>query len=106
VAANKNLPRTDSCRGQALAEFSVCLFAVIATLWGTTRALRAEWERARCAYQVFEAVHARLVGSSIPRGISGVQIQEGPSKVRGTKFCGPAREEVSLERLEPLGSVE
>ncbi len=57
--------------------------------------LKAQWERARCAYIIFEKAHQRLIqgakSDGHARGNYGVQ-------VRGV--CGGAEERVDLPWLE------
>jgi hypothetical protein len=82
-----------------MTEFVLSLMLAIIASAGAAGLLREEWERTRCAYLTFEATHARLVGSSAMQD-ARVRIEDGVRSVRGTGYCGNARERVELPRLE------
>jgi hypothetical protein len=87
--------------GQAVLEFliSATLLSVAVTASGWT--LYAEWNRAKCAYLVFESAHARLMGSLKPPPPT-VRVEEDAREIRGSSRCGSANETVSLRKLEEI----
>lgn len=90
-------------RGQALVELVASATGVVLALSGASWVLRTEWDRARCAYLVFERAHERLVG--LPGGMGKVNVFEDDDAVRGEAKCGSAVERVELRRLESLPKV-
>lgn len=86
-------------RGQAVLELAITFPLVILTLAAVTAALRTEWNRFRCAHEVFEATRARLEN---PRAWAplGIHLMDEAGAVRGTGRCGQGRESVSLKRIE------
>ena len=82
-----------------LSEFLLALLFSFTTLGVTAGLLHTQWQRARCAYLTFEAVHARLSGSYF-REDSELRIEESPWNVRGEGNCGSAREQLQLFRLD------
>jgi hypothetical protein len=86
-----------------LSEFLLAAILVVTTLSASTSVLWAEWERARCAYQVFEHTHAARnrttrFGIGRPRSLS---IRRSPDGVEGSGRCGDSVEKVFLPWLEP-----
>ena len=86
-----------------MSEFLLSLLLSIIAVTATSGLLRTQWERTRCAYLTFEAVHARLVGAAVKPDLR-IQLEESPAQVSGVGRCGQAREQVALPRLEEEGS--
>jgi hypothetical protein len=81
-----------------LAEFLISSLLVVATLSGAGWVLHAEWDRARCAYLVFEKTHSRLNGHPSADSFE-ILISEDAEQVEGTGSCRYARERVSFKKL-------
>ena len=94
--------RMDNRSGQTLLEFLLSASLLTVTISGVGWMLRAEWDRARCAYFVFETTHATLTGRALPRVSTEVRIRDGTTEVSGEARCGSARQEVRLPKLEEL----
>jgi hypothetical protein len=92
--------KTGGTDGQVLLELVFSAAGVALVLAGAGWVLRAEWQRARCAYVVFERTHERLVG--LPeQGVSvSVRVSERPGSVLGEGRCGGANERVEMAKLE------
>jgi hypothetical protein len=73
---------------------------VILTLSGAGWVLRAEWDRARCAYLVFEVTHSKLVGAPAPATPAPVSVTDQGDSVVGHGVCGQSTETVRLPKLE------
>ena len=86
--------------GQALVEFVLSLALVIIALVGVVGVLRLEWQRARCAYWVFEKVHAERIGALPPRSRLFVRIESTDHGISGEGRCGSVRERIELPFLE------
>jgi hypothetical protein len=86
--------------GQATLEFSVSATLIALVLTGAGWILKVNWERAQCAYLVFETTHARVMGRIEPRQ-SQVQvlITESPSSIQGEGKCGDHTERVVMQKL-------
>lgn len=82
-----------------MSEFLLSLLLSIIAVTTTSGLLRAEWDRTRCAYLTFEAVHAKLVGSYL-RPNPQVRVDAGNERVRGQGICGQAHEQMELPWLE------
>jgi hypothetical protein len=82
-----------------MTEFSICMLFCVGLVAGAAGLFQHEWNRARCAYLVFEATHARLVGRDF--GTREVNLLEDSVSVRGEAICGNAHEAVELPRLDP-----
>lgn len=89
--------------GQATLELILSSALVILTLTGSGWLLKAQWERSKCAYLVFEATHARLSGRPFALSRVQVRISEDESAVRGEGVCGGSVEKVVLPRLATIG---
>ncbi len=86
--------------GQVTLEFilSATLFAI--AISGASWILKASWDRAQCAYLVFESTHARLTGRFTRQATKvRVQLAESPQAVQGIGQCGDHRERVWLLKL-------
>jgi hypothetical protein len=96
----------DEESGQSTLEFSLSAAMLALVLSASGWLLRAEWDRGRCAYLVFEETHARLIGARLRESgfgsRSGVTIEETSQEVRGSGRCGGATELVALPKLESL----
>ena len=70
-----------------------------ALLFGSGAVLKSQWNRTRCAYQVFEQTHRALVSGGL--GVaSQVRLNDSSESMRGELICGKAREVVELPKLE------
>ena len=87
-------------QGQALVELLLSSTLVMLCIAGSGWLFKLEWDRARCAYVVFEKTHAKVVGASDPEPRVFVALEESEAGVSGSARCGQAREEVSLPHLE------
>jgi hypothetical protein len=76
--------------GQALTEGVLSILLLAACLAAAAGVFRSEWNRLRCAFQVFEATRARL----------NLNSGSDERRVRGSGRCGQASETVELIRLE------
>ena len=85
--------------GQVLTEFVILVPVVIATVGGIAALGRAQWNRARCAHQVFSAVHDHLYNNPLTALRSQVWISESETHVTGTAICGDTKQTVSLEKI-------
>ena len=84
-----------------MAEFLISLGLAVTALSGAAWVWKAEWERTRCAYLVFEKTHAELVGRSGTRAFFPMTVADRPDSVEGFGQCGPeVRERVRLPKLE------
>jgi hypothetical protein len=84
--------KTEDTLGQSVIEFCLSCGALISFLSGCTFVLNSQWNRARCAYLVFEKAHQRLIcGSSDSHHGQGVQ---------ELGVCGEVEERVDLPWLE------
>ena len=86
--------------GQTLIEFVFSSALVVLTVAGAGFLFKAEWQRAKCAYVVFEKTHAKVVGSGDPVPGVPVTFEETEDGVSGSALCGRAQERVSLPKLE------
>lgn len=92
--------------GQATLELVVSAALISLTLIGSGWLLKAQWNRGRCAYLVFETAHARLTGrleKGRPASVR-IQVSESAEAVESLGECGQAREKITLPRLEEQGS--
>jgi hypothetical protein len=89
-----------NCRGQTLIEFIFSSALVMLAIGGSGWLFKAEWQRAKCAYIVFEKTHAKIVGSADPEPQELVFFSESEDGLSGESTCGQARERVSLPKLE------
>jgi hypothetical protein len=87
-------------RGQSLVEFMVSATVASLVVAGTGWLLRAQWERGRCAYLVFEATHARRAGMPAPAGVRRVRLRSDELRTTGEARCQDALEQVTLPGLE------
>ncbi len=88
--------------GQTTLELLISGSLVVLMLTGAGWVFRAQWNRAKCAFLVFEHTHARLVGSvSLQRPASyRISILDGPTDVIGEAQCKDAHEKVVFKKLE------
>lgn len=88
--------------GQTLVETLIGVAALAAAIWGSAWVWKTHWQRARCAYLVFELTHARLVGSPFrpPRAGFRYRTFEDSESVSGEGVCGKVKERVRLGKLE------
>lgn len=90
--------------GQATLELVLSSALVIVALSGAGWLLKAQWERSRCAYLVFEATHARLTGRLfvLPEAKFGrieIGFAEDGQFIQGEASCGSGSEKVRLPKL-------
>lgn len=86
--------------GQATFELILSAGLIAVTLSGVGWILKLEWDRARCAYLVFEQTHARTMKRSSRPSPLRVSIEEGTRQVRGKATCGAVETSVSFSKLE------
>ncbi len=99
ITVTTRITELHSERGQALIEFCLGSFIAGIALVGSGLILRAEFNRAQCAYAVFEKTHAALIGGMDPLPLFHAVIQREPNVV-GRALCGRAHEEVALPEIE------
>lgn len=87
-------------------EFFFSTTLVVLVLSGTGWVLKAEWDRSRCAYLVFEATHAKRTRSLTPRLSTWVRFDEDSELITGERICRNASEKVSLPKLEAARWVD
>lgn len=105
-------------RGQAVLEFSIISLVIFTFVMGCLLIFKAEWDRLRCSYSVFESTHRRLVQgrqqgfdapSEVVRGLRSnlgsarsrlVRVWVDESGAHGTGVCGGVEERVDLPWLE------
>jgi hypothetical protein len=80
-------------RGQSTVELLISVSVLMITLVGVGWVFKAEWDRGKCVYFVFEKTHAALVVQNLPEGATGVAL------------CGGSPETVSLPQLEPNNKI-
>ena len=87
-------------QGQTLIEF---MFSVMIAVFGVYLGglvLKAEWQRVRCVYLVFEGTHSRLIGALSSKRSIQIQFSESADRVVGVGTCGKIKEKVELPKLE------
>ena len=84
--------------GQALLEFLSVFPALLALAVGGAALLKTEWNRDKCAYQVFEGAHHALRDE--PAIEASVKVRFTDSGVHAEGQCGLAHEAVDLPYLE------
>ena len=92
-------------RGQSTVELLISVSVLMITLSGVGWVFKAEWDRGKCVYFVFEKTHATLVGAKIPNSNrwmdSTIVVQNLPEGAKGVALCGGSPETVLLPQLEP-----
>ncbi len=78
--------------GQSLVEFSLSALVLVTFLVACSFVLKAQWDRAKCAYIVFEKTHQRVIRERSDRS--------RPYGVRGRGLCGGVEERVDLPWIE------
>lgn len=91
--------RSAAQSGQTTLELSVTAALISITLVGAGWLIRAQWDRAKCAYLVFESTHATRAGR-LQKPSLLVSISTGDQEFTGVGLCGKARETVRLRKLE------
>ncbi len=111
------MKRRSDQAGQALVEFSFSVLLIVVLVFLCGLVLKAEFERLRCAHEVFEQTHQRLVQGRDESGsvslhsnqvraklvrsvFSGVTITVDDQGVHGRMTCGRTLERVDLPWLE------
>lgn len=92
-----------SVRGQVTLEVILSTGLLMLVLTGAGWVLKLEWDRARCAYLVFESAHARLTGRAGPRAVD-IEIYETPEAVSSVGRCGSSQQTVRLPKLPSLAT--
>jgi hypothetical protein len=91
--------------GQTTFELLTSASLLMITVSGMGYLFKAEWDRGKCAYLVFEKTHAAAVGSATPNLLSlattSVTTEDLPDSTRGIAFCHGSTEVVSIPKLEP-----
>jgi hypothetical protein len=91
--------------GQSTLEFLTSASLLMITVTGVGWLFKAEWERGKCAYLVFEKTHAAVTGApSLDFSLDKdtfIQIQDQPDGKKGIAFCKGTPETVSIPKLEP-----
>ena len=111
------MKRRNDQAGQALVEFSFSVLVIVVLVFLCGLVLKSEFERLRCAHEVFEQTHQRLIQGRNEPGIrsqhssnmkslqvrhsfSGVTITVDDQGVHGRMACGYVFERVDLPWLE------
>jgi hypothetical protein len=96
-------------RGQSTVELLISVSVLMITLSGVGWVFKAEWDRGKCVYFVFEKTHAALVGTKSLHSSrwmdSTIVVQSLPEGAKGTALCGGSPETVSLPQLEPNSKI-
>ena len=91
-------------RGQSTVELLVSASVLMITLTGVGWIFKAEWDRGKCVYVVFEKTHAALIGAPSPNPPrwmdSPSAVENLPQGAKGLALCGGSPETVSLPSLE------
>lgn len=87
-------------KGQAHIELALSAAMVSLAIVGAGWVLKAQWERSKCAYLVFETTHARVAGHPLPPASIRVILSEDEQAVEGSALCGQASESIRLPKLE------
>jgi hypothetical protein len=99
-------------RGQSTVELLISVSVLMITVSGVGWVFKAEWDRGKCVYFVFEKTHAALVGTKSPNASrridsridsmldSTIVVQNLPEGAKGVALCGGSPETVSLPKLE------
>jgi hypothetical protein len=92
-------------RGQSTVELLISVSVLMITVSGVGWVFKAEWDRGKCVYFVFEKTHAALIGTKSPNSRrwmdSPIDVQSLPEGAKGVALCGGSPEMVSLPQLEP-----
>ncbi len=86
--------------GQALIEFVFSLVIGTPFLGLVGFLIWSQWNRAKCAYLVFDAVHSQLIGQTRLHRPRFIEVGEDEISVFGIGRCGQAFERVRLPKLE------
>jgi hypothetical protein len=88
--------------GQTTFELLASASLLMITVSGMGYLFKAEWDRGKCAYLVFEKTHAAAVGSSglFSPTSSLVQTTDFPDSVKGVALCQGTPETVNIPKLE------
>lgn len=86
--------------GQSLIELLVMISLLSVVIFGSASLIYKQWLRFQCAYWVFEATHAHLIGAQVERIPVVVRIQEFDWGIRGEGRCQGMTERVELPWLE------
>lgn len=101
-------------RGQATLELLISSTVLTVLVAGAGWIIKAEWDRGKCAYLVFEKTHAELTEedegeesqlrplSSLVSKASEIQITDTTEEVAGAGHCGGASETLHLRKLEAV----
>jgi hypothetical protein len=87
--------------GQTTVELLVSTSLLVIAVSGMGYLFKAEWDRGKCAYLVFEKTHAAVTSGSAPESQdSQVQTEDLPDSVRGVALCRGTPEIISIPKLE------
>jgi len=87
--------------GQTVIEFTLAAGTLALAVIGAGWALRAQWNRARCAAITFERTHAQAHARAPAFGGRLVVLfQETPDAVEGDAACPPVRESALIPKLD------
>jgi hypothetical protein len=89
--------------GQTTVELLASASLLMITVSGMGYLFKAEWDRGKCAYLVFEKTHAAATGSTdglFSLTNSQVQTQDFPDSTKGIALCKGTPELVSIPKLE------
>lgn len=80
-----------------LVEFAASVALIVTLVLGGAGMLRAQWQRARCAYLVFEFAHAARIGARPSlREPSGLRTVREAEWIETRARCGSGEEVVRL----------
>jgi hypothetical protein len=89
--------------GQTTFELLTTASLLMITVSGMGYLFKAEWDRGKCAYLVFEKTHAAAVGGNpglFSLASSEVRIHDSPDSTKGIGFCRGTPETISIPKLE------
>ena len=86
--------------GQSLVEFCACVSLLIGFTIPAFALLIPQWNRVRCDFLVFTAVHARVVGAEVPEIASTVKLQPNEKGIEGELQCGQLTQRFELYNLQ------
>jgi hypothetical protein len=89
--------------GQTTFELLASASLLMITVSGMGYLFKAEWDRGKCAYLVFEKTHAAAMNPSQSDFFSVgsvVQTEDLPDSVKGIALCHGSPEIVSIPKLE------
>jgi hypothetical protein len=86
-------------KGQTTVEFVLGSSLLFIAITGAGWVLKASWDRAQCAYLVFENTHAKVTGRSVSQSPIRIRFSENPQFVEGSGRCGFFHESVQIRKL-------